>query len=104
MDVSGKVALVTGASSGIGQGIAVALAKHGADVAINYFNDAKGAEETAELVRAEGRRAVTIGADVGTMETVVRMFRELDDAFGRIDILVNNAGISGSGPVSETTF
>jgi glucose 1-dehydrogenase len=104
MDVSGKVALVTGASSGIGQGIAVALAKHGADVAINYFSDAQGADETAELVRAEGRRAVTIGADVGTMETVVRMFRALDDAFGRIDILVNNAGIGGSGPVSETTF
>ncbi len=104
MDVSGKVALVTGASSGIGRGIAVALARHGADVAINYFTDAAGAEETAELARAEGRRAVTLGADVGTVESVVRMFRAFDEAFGRIDILVNNAGIGGSGPVSETTF
>jgi glucose 1-dehydrogenase len=104
MDLSGKVALVTGASSGIGRGIAVALAQHGADVAINYFTDAQGAEETAALVRAEGRRAVTLGADVGTVESVVRMFRQIDEAFDRIDILVNNAGIGGSGPVSATTF
>jgi glucose 1-dehydrogenase len=104
MDVSGKVALVTGASSGIGRGIAVALARHGADVAINYFTDAEGAEETAALVRAEGRRAVTLGADIGTVEAVVHMFRAFDAAFDHIDILVNNAGIGGSGPVTETTF
>ncbi len=104
MDVRGKVALVTGASSGIGRGIAEALARHGADVAVNYHRDAAGAEGTAELVRATGRRALVLGADVGAPEEVARMFTALDSAFGRIDILVNNAGIGGSGRITETTF
>jgi glucose 1-dehydrogenase len=104
MDVSGKIALVTGASSGIGQGIALALARSGADIAINYHRDASGADATAEMVRAAGRRAITLAADVGAPDDVAQMFTALDSAFGRIDILVNNAGISGSGPVSETTF
>jgi glucose 1-dehydrogenase len=104
MDLSGKVALVTGASSGIGRGIAEALARHGADVAINYHRDATGAEETAGLVRATGHRAVVIGADVGDADAVARMFASVDEAFGQLDILVNNAGIGGSGRIAETTF
>ncbi|HET8626420.1 MAG TPA: SDR family oxidoreductase [Thermomicrobiales bacterium] len=104
MDLGGKVALVTGASSGIGRGIAEALAQHGADVAINYHHDAAGAEETARLVRAAGRRALVVGGDVGDPEDVARMFTELDSAFDRFDILVSNAGIGGSGRVHQTTF
>ena len=104
MDVSGKVAFVTGASSGIGRGIAEALARHGADVAVNYHRDQAGAEETAGLVRAAGHRALVVGGDVGDPEDVARMFTAVDGAFGRFDILINNAGIGGSGPVSQTTF
>jgi glucose 1-dehydrogenase len=104
MDLQGKVALVTGASSGIGRGIAEALARHGADVAINYHRDQAGAEETAGLVRAAGRRTLVVGGDVGDPSDVARMFAELDGAFDRFDILVNNAGIGGSGRVSQTTF
>lgn len=104
MDVSGKVALVTGASSGIGRGIAATLAKHGADVMVNHNRDAAGAEETARLVREAGRRAAIAEADVGSPDDVERMFAALDAAFPRFDILVNNAGVGGGGRVAETAF
>ena len=104
MDLGGQVALVTGASSGIGRGIAEALARHGADVVVNYHGDAAGAEETAELIRAAGRRALAVQADVGTPDEVGRMFATLDGAFGRLDVLVNNAGIGGGGLIHETSF
>lgn len=104
MELQGKVALVTGASSGIGQGIAEALARAGADVAVNYRSDAAGAEETANRIRAAGRRALVLGADVGSPEEVERMFAALDDAFGRFDILVNNSGVGGGGQIHETSF
>jgi glucose 1-dehydrogenase len=104
MTLAGKVALVTGASSGIGRGIAEALAEAGADVVINYQRDADGAEETARAVRASGRRALVAQADVGDPDAVVRLFGALDAEFGRLDILVNNAGIGGGGRVSEADF
>ena len=104
MELEGKVALVTGASSGIGRGIAEALARAGVDIVINHHGDLAGAEETANRVRAAGRRALIAGADVGSPEDVERMFAELDRAFGRFDILVNNAGIGGGGQVHETAF
>lgn len=88
----GKRALVTGASSGIGRGIAEVLAECGADVAINYRGDAEGAELTANLVRATGRNALVLQADVGDPSDVSRMFDRFDAAWGPIDILVNNAG------------
>jgi glucose 1-dehydrogenase len=90
----GKVALVTGASSGIGQGIAAALATAGADVAINFWTDADGAEETARRVRAAGRRGLTIQADVGDPDQVAAMFARVDAGLGDLDILVANAGHS----------
>jgi 2-deoxy-D-gluconate 3-dehydrogenase len=89
-DLSGKVAVVTGANTGIGQGIAVALAAAGADVAAVGRTPA---DETAALVREQGRRAELISADLSTIEPVGRVIDETIERLGRIDILVNNAGI-----------
>jgi glucose 1-dehydrogenase len=100
-----KWALVTGASSGIGQGIAEALAGAGADVAINYRFNTAGAEETARRVRDAGRRAIVVQADVGEPEQVEAMFRQCDSEFGTIDILVANAGHSSAPkPLHETSW
>ena len=89
-DLSGKVALVTGANTGIGQGIAVALAKAGADIALVGRSRA---DETAALVEAEGRRSVIVSADLSSIEPVQRVVDETVGALGGLDILVNNAGI-----------
>jgi glucose 1-dehydrogenase len=107
MDIrlDGKKALVTGASSGIGSGIAVALAEAGADVAINYRNNIAGAEETAAQVRTLGREAILLPADVGHEDQVEAMFATFDEVFGDIDILVSNAGHgSADRPIHETTW
>jgi glucose 1-dehydrogenase len=90
--LDGKRALVTGASSGIGRGIAELLADSGADVAINYRGDKAGAAETADLVRRAGREPLIVQADVGDRSEVARMFSRLDEEWGTLDILVNNAG------------
>ncbi len=92
--VDGKRALVTGASKGIGAGIALALAREGADVAINYNSDAAGAEEVAGQVRALGRAATTIGANVREAADCRRLVEEAARGLGGLDILVNNAGIT----------
>ncbi|MFZ5746767.1 MAG: 2-dehydro-3-deoxy-D-gluconate 5-dehydrogenase KduD [Pseudomonadota bacterium] len=89
-DLTGKVAMVTGANTGIGQGIALALAAAGADVAAVGRSSA---DETVEKVRALGRRAEFISADLSTIEPVGRVVDEAVDTLGRLDILVNNAGI-----------
>ena len=104
MAFAGQVALVTGASGGIGRGIAEGLAQRGADVAVNYHRDAEGAEGTARLIRATGRRALVVGADVGSPDAVATMFAQIDAEFGRIDILVNNAGHGGGGTIADTPF
>lgn len=107
MDIrlDGKIALVTGASSGIGQGIAEALAAAGSDVAINYRGNEAGAEETARRVRAAGRRALTIQADVGDPDQVEALFQRVDNAWGTLDILVANAGHASAGkPLHETSW
>ena len=89
-DLSGKVALVTGANTGIGQGIALALAGAGADIAAVGRTPA---EDTAAQVRALGRRAELVSADLATIEPVGRVVAETLERFGRLDILVNNAGV-----------
>ena len=101
--LDGRTALVTGADSGIGQGIARVLAAHGADVVVHYHSDRAGAERTAAEVRELGQRAVTAQADVGIEADVDQLFTALDDTFGGIDILINNAGQGGGGLVHEMT-
>ena len=88
-----KVALVTGASKGIGRGIAIGLADAGWDVAVNYNRDQDGAEQTAAAVRSSGRQAWILQADVGYSGQVASMFDALRQATERLDLLVNNAGV-----------
>ena len=99
--LDGRVAFVTGSDSGIGQGIARRFAESGADVAVHYYSDEAGANETAGLVREAGRRAIVVQADIGDEGAVARVFGEIDAAFGQLDIMVNNAGQGGGGFVHE---
>ncbi len=92
-NLENKHALVTGASKGIGKGIALELARAGCNVAINYNSDKAGAEATASEIRSLGREAIVIQANVGVSKDVDRMFAEVTAAFPRLDILVNNAGV-----------
>jgi NAD(P)-dependent dehydrogenase (short-subunit alcohol dehydrogenase family) len=93
MLLEGKTALVTGAAKGVGRGIALELARQGADLAINDFSDSTGAEATAAEIRSLGRKASVVLADVGAAAEVDRMFEAVLKQFPRLDILVNNAGI-----------
>ena len=93
MRLAGKVALVTGAQQGIGRAIAVALARDGADVGVNYLDDPSAAERVADEVRALGRRAIAVQADVSQAAGVHAMVRTLVDALGPPEVLVNNAGV-----------
>ncbi|TCM14404.1 NAD(P)-dependent dehydrogenase (short-subunit alcohol dehydrogenase family) [Novosphingobium sp. PhB165] len=90
--LAGKVAIVTGADSGIGRAVAALFAREGADVAIVYLLEDDDADETRRIVESEGRRAITIRADVGSTEMCDHVAGETMKAFGRIDVLVNNAG------------
>src|ERR1700746_120302 len=101
--LTGKAAIVTGASKGIGAGIATALAAAGARVAVNYSSDREGAERVAQEITDNGGEAITVGADVSKSADVARLFKEVDSAFGRLDVLVNNAGVFRFGAVAEIT-
>lgn len=90
--LAGKVALITGADSGIGRAIAALYAREGADIAILYLCEHDDARMTGEIVEREGRRAIRIAGDVGDKAFCDRAVAEVVDAFGRLDILVNNAG------------
>ncbi len=92
MDLEDKVAIVTGASGGIGRAIALELARRGASVIVNYHTSAAAAREVVESVEAEGGRAVAVQADVGDFHEAAELIKTAIDTFGRVDILVNNAG------------
>jgi 3-oxoacyl-[acyl-carrier protein] reductase len=103
MRLAGRIALVTGASSGIGRGVAMAFAREGAEVVVNHPHaaEAAAAEEICTEIRALGRRALACQADVSDDQAVAGMVAAALEQFGRIDILVNNAGIAASAPVHE---
>lgn len=95
-----KVGLVTGSSRGIGRAIAIVLARAGASVVLNHRNSSTEAVEVAEAIAGEGRRVLTVQADVGNEDQVVAMVKQVIKEFGRIDILVNNAGITSDNLVA----
>ena len=99
--LDGKAALVTGSSRGIGKAIALCLAAHGADVAINYRQRSDLAEEVVSDIEAMGRKALAIKADVGDRDEADELFGKAVESLGRLDILVNNAGIWQPTPVDD---
>src|SRR5256885_12738253 len=101
--LSGKVAVVTGASKGIGAAIATHLAAEGAAVVVNYASSREGADRVVARITAAGGRAVAVQADVARKADVERLFVEAKKAFGRLDVLVNNAGVYEFGPLAEVT-
>jgi NAD(P)-dependent dehydrogenase (short-subunit alcohol dehydrogenase family) len=96
-----KTALVTGASKGIGKGIALELARRGCDIAVNYNADEAGARQTAAEIQKIGRRAITVQANVGRAAEVTNMFDRVLAEFPRLSILVNNAGVQTWKPLLE---
>lgn len=103
MKLQGKVALITGASRGIGKGIAEVFAEEGADVAVNYIASAQAAEDVAATIRCKGRRAMTVKADVANRQEVEAMVDQVWAELGPIDVLVNNAGIETIVPFLDLT-
>jgi NAD(P)-dependent dehydrogenase (short-subunit alcohol dehydrogenase family) len=101
MQCAGKVVLVTGAQQGIGRAMAIEFAAAGADVAINWLDDERAAERVADHVRNNGRRALTVKADVGDIEQSQAMVVAAEQGLGPIDILINNAGVFPRVPFLE---
>ncbi|MEO5375003.1 MAG: SDR family oxidoreductase [Alphaproteobacteria bacterium] len=102
--LAGQKALVTGASSGIGKAVAIALGKAGADVAVNYVREAEAAEKVVAVIKAEGSGAYAHQADVSREADVQAMFKRIFETFGTVDILVNNAGLQQDAPFTEMTL
>src|SRR3954470_7804580 len=101
--LSGKVAVVTGASKGIGAEIARYLAAEGASVVVNYASSKAGADKVVAEITGKGGKAVAVQADVSKPEDIRRLFAETRRAFGRLDVLVNNAGIYNFAPLGDVT-
>jgi len=101
--LTGKVAVVTGASKGIGAGIARALGVEGAAVVVNYVSDKEGADRVVRAIVAEDGRAVAVQGDVAKIQDIRRLFAETKRAFGGLDVLVNNAGVFRFAPIEEVT-
>jgi 3-oxoacyl-[acyl-carrier protein] reductase len=102
-ELNGRVALVTGASRGIGRAIALTLAKAGADVAVNFQVREKEAQEVCTVIKSLGRRSLVIRADVSLVEEVSRLVKTVEKELGTISILINNAGISKPRGLEEMT-
>ena len=103
MKLSGKVALVTGSSQGIGAAIAVRLAEEGADIVVNYHSHSEEADAVKAKIESLGRRGVAIGADLGSVADVNKLINDSVAGLGQIDILVNNAGVEKNAPFWEVT-
>src|SRR5215471_21194534 len=101
--LDGKVAIVTGASKGIGAAIATGLGEAGASVVVNYASSRDGAERTVEAIRSRGGNAVALSGDVSNASDVVNLFAEAQAAYGTLDILVNNAAVYTFGPLESVT-
>src|SRR5205814_2336746 len=101
--LEGKVAVVTGASKGIGASIAVHLAREGAAVVVNYSTSKQGADRVVGEIVGNGGRAIAVQGSVAKGADVERLFSEADKVFGRLDILVNNAGVYDFAPLQEIT-
>ena len=101
--LKGKTAVVTGASKGIGAGIALALAEEGANVVVNYARAKDDADKVAAKINQNGSKAITVQADVSKKADVDKLFLEAKKAFGKVDILVNNAGVYEFAPLQEIT-
>jgi 3-oxoacyl-[acyl-carrier protein] reductase len=101
--LTGKVAVVTGASKGIGAGIAQELAAQGAAVVVNYASSKEGADKVAASINKAGGKAIAVGGSVANAEDIEKLFAETKKAFGKLDILVNNAGVYGFQPLEAIT-
>lgn len=100
---TGRVALVTGASKGIGQAIAIGLGAHGASVAVGYHTDVGGAEQTVDTISRAGGKALAVQIELSIRERCLSVIDDVVDQFGGVDILVNNAARTRFGPIGETT-
>jgi 3-oxoacyl-[acyl-carrier protein] reductase len=98
-----KVAIVTGASKGIGAGIAKSLAAEGASVVVNYASSKEGADRVVAEIKAKGGNAIAVQGDVSKQADISRLFTETKKAFGRLDIVVNNAGVYEFAPLGDVT-
>src|SRR5450755_1912667 len=101
--LTNQVAVVTGASKGIGAGIAKALAAEGASVVVNYSSSKEGADRVVQEITAAGGKAVAVQGDVSKQADITRLFAETKNAFGKLDILINNAGVYEFAPLDQIT-
>jgi 3-oxoacyl-[acyl-carrier protein] reductase len=101
--LTGKVAVVTGASKGIGASIAEHLAAEGASVVVNYATSKSGADAVVERIQKKGGKAIAVQADVSKPADIARLFQETNDKFGKLDVLVNNAGVYEFAPLGTVT-
>lgn len=102
-DLTGRIALVTGSSRGIGKATALALAQNGADIAVNYISQKDAANATVEKITGLGRKAIAVQADVSVSSEVDQMVRDIRSELGEIEVLVNNAAIAKQRSIEEVT-